>query len=140
MMIFRSHWGFEGCFVRLLFYLPPTKSKVWNTYRMRVFDCWMAENGVNVINNVRWSYDTRDICFAVIPHNSIVCLGTIASKLYHQKERWAVYEYFLLEMVNTLKSQVMLTYGSSNYPFFDKPIRSGIIAKSYLIRRNRRAI
>lgn len=118
----------------------PTALKVWNTYRMRAFGCWTAGNGVNVINNVRWSYDTKDICFAGIPHNSIVCLGTIASKLYHQKERWAVYEYFLLEMVNTLKPQVILTYGSSNYPFFEELIKRGIIVKSYPSRRNRRAI
>lgn len=115
----------------------PTALKVWNTYRMRAFGCWMAENGVNVINNVRWSYDTKDICFCGIPKNNIVCLGTVASGLYHHKERWAEYEYNLLEMTDVLTPQVVLVYGSSRYPFFDKLIERGIVVKSYPSRRNR---
>lgn len=108
----------------------PLLLKTWNTYKMRAFGFWYAENGINVINNVRWSFDTLEICFSGIPQNNIVCLGTVASGLRKLKNR-AEYEKHLFEMVEKLKPKIILTYGSANYDFFETLKKQGIVIKSY---------
>lgn len=115
----------------------PTPLKAWNTYRMRAFGFWCTTQGVNVINNVRWSPDTLDICFKGIPRNSVVCLGVVASDLIHRKN-WAEYEHYLKMMVQELQPQIILVYGSARYKFFKDLQEQGIVVKSYQTARNRK--
>ena len=65
----------------------PQALKFFNTYRMRAFGYWVSIFGINVINNVRWSPDTKAYCFNGIPKNSVVCLGTSASGLTVKRNR-----------------------------------------------------
>lgn len=98
---------------------------------------WCSIQGINVINNVRWSPDTIDICFKGIPKNSIVCLGVIASDLRHSVN-WPEYEYYLKIMVQELQPKIILVYGSARYKFFKDLQAQGIVVKSYQTARNRR--
>lgn len=115
----------------------PTPLKVWNTYRMRAFGYWCTTQGINVINNVRWSSDTMDICFKGIPKNSIVCLGVIASDI-RKAINWPEYEYYLKLMVQELQPKIILVYGSARYKFFKELQNQGIVVKSYQTSRNRK--
>ena len=108
----------------------PKSLKQWNTYRMRAFGFWVSTFGINVINNIRWSNDTKDICFNGIPKHSVVCLGTIASGLKKKKNQ-KEYEYYLSLMVKKLKPKIILVYGSANYSFFREMEQQGINIKSY---------
>lgn len=115
----------------------PYPLKAWNTYRMRAFGFWCSSQGINVINNVRWSPDTIQICFKGIPKKSIVCLGVIASNLKNSKNR-PEYEYYLNLMIKELQPMIILIYGSARYQFFKELQNQGIIVKSYQTARNRK--
>ena len=108
----------------------PQGLKFFNTYRMRAFGYWVSTFGINVINNVRWSHDTKAYCFNGIPKNSVVCLGTSASGLTVKRNR-EEYESFLKLMIKKLKPKIILIYGSSNYSFFKELEEEGIIIKDY---------
>ncbi len=115
----------------------PVPLKMWNTYRMRAFGFWCTTQGINVINNVRWSEDTLDFCFAGIPKNSIVCLGVIASDI-RKAINWPEYGKFLKLMVDILQPRIILIYGSSRYKFFKDLQEQGIVVKSYHTARNKK--
>lgn len=113
----------------------PPVLKNWNTYRMRAFGFWCSTMGINVINNVRWSKDTLDICFRGIPKNSIVAIGTVASRLKKLNNR-GDFEVYLIKMIEELRPHTILVYGSSNYPCFKSLWTSGIKIITYPSRRN----
>lgn len=113
----------------------PVYLKAWNTYRMRVFGYWCSSLGINVINNVRWSKDTLDICFKGIPKNSIVAIGTVASRLKFLKNR-GDFEEYLIKMIEELQPHTILLYGSTKYNCFKSLWTSGIKIVSYPSRRN----
>lgn len=115
----------------------PTPLKAWNIYRMRAFGFWCSTQGINVINNVRWSPDTLDICFKGIPKKSIVCLGVVASDI-RKSVNWTEYEHYLKIMVKELQPEIILVYGSARYKFFKDLQKQGILIKSYQIARNRK--
>ena len=113
----------------------PLPLKWWNTYRMRAFGFWCSTMGINVINNVRWSKDTLDICFRGIPKNSIVAIGAVASRLKYLKNR-ADFEEYLIKMIEELQPHTILVYGSTKYAFFKSLWTSGIKIVTYPSRRN----
>lgn len=113
----------------------PQPLKWWNTYRMRAFGFWCFTMGVNVINNVRWSKDTLDICFRGIPKNSIVAIGAVASRLKELKNR-GDFEEYLIRMIEELQPHTILVYGSTNYACFKSLWTSGIKIVTYPSRRN----
>ena len=104
----------------------PDPLKRWNYYRMNAFGFWVGSQGLEVISNCRWNTpDTWEYCFDGNPHNSMLCVGTVASNLKYK----ANYEPFaegLIKMVEVLNPHTLIIYGSSNYPCFDKLRISGI--------------
>lgn len=117
----------------------PVELKAWNTYRMRAFGFWCSTRGINVINNVRWSEDTLDICFNGIPKNGIVALGVVASRLKNLKNR-GDFEKYLIKMIEVLKPHTILVYGSANYACFKSLWTNGIRIVVYPSRRNKKAV
>lgn len=104
----------------------PDAIKRYNTYRMRAFGYWMTTNGISVINNVRWgTAETWEYCFDGIPCNSIVAIGTVASKIRLLENR-PLFETGLKEMIRLLHPHTIIVYGSANYPFFDELRQLGI--------------
>ena len=114
----------------------PLPLKWWNFYRMRAFGFWCTTMDINVINNVRWSKDTLDICFNGIPKNGIVAIGAVASRLRYLKNR-NDFEQYLIRMIEELQPHIILVYGSTNYECFKNLWTSGIKIVSYPSRRNR---
>lgn len=109
----------------------PDPIKRYNTYRMRAFGLWLHNNGIPVINNVRWgTKETWCYTFDGIPYNSIVSIGTVASGISKIRNR-PLFEEGLFKMVETLKPHTIITYGSSNYSFFDKLKQKNITIVSF---------
>ena len=109
----------------------PDPVKRYNTYRMRAFGYWIAQNGISVINNVRWgTEETWEYCFDGIPYNSIVAIGTVASKVRHLEYR-PLFENGLKEMYRLLRPHTIIIYGSSNYSFFKELENIGVTIISF---------
>lgn len=104
----------------------PFPLKLWNTFRMRAFGYWAGQQGLEVINNVRWGTpETYSYCFDGIRKNSIVAIGTVGGsprKLADRKR----FENGLDEMVRRLSPNTIIVYGSSNYPCFERLSEEGI--------------
>lgn len=109
----------------------PYPLKLWNTFRMRAFGYWAGNQGLEVINNVRWGTpETYHYCFDGIEKNSIVAIGTVGGsprKLIDRKR----FEDGLEEMVKVLNPHTIVVYGSSNYPCFDNLRERGIQIIAY---------
>ncbi len=104
---------------------------------MRAFGYWCNKNGINAINNVRWNKDSLEYCFKGIPKHSIVCIGTVASRLKYLKNR-GDFELYLIKMIEELEPKVILVYGSANYKCFDSLWTYEIEFFQYPSRRNRK--
>lgn len=108
----------------------PTALKIYNTYRMRAFGCYLLRHGIKVINNVRWSEpESYDYCFAGIPKHGIISIGTIGC--IKEKANWKYYQQGLDEMVKRLEPKIILVYGSAPDKFFKKHKDNGIIIYQY---------
>ena len=119
---------FDGCIsVDFSTYADfPDPLKRYNFYRMNAIGAWLAAEGIPVISNVRWgTEDTWEYCFDGNPHNSMLCLGTVASNLKF-KANYELFAEGLLKMVEVLSPRVLIVYGSSNYPCFDEIIKLGV--------------
>ena len=108
----------------------PYPLKIWNTYRMRAFGYWCGKQGLEVINNIRGSINEYSYCFRGVQLKSIVCIGTVGSglKLIENRDQFSKW---LLQMVNTLRPEIILVYGSSNYKCFDEVQKLGVTIVSY---------
>ena len=108
----------------------PVSLKIFNTYKMRAFGCWLRSNGINVINNVRWSEpNSYNYCFDGIPKNSIISIGTIGC--IKDSSYWDLYQKGLDEMIERLEPKIILVYGKSPDKFFKKYKDKGIIIHQY---------
>lgn len=55
----------------------PLVMQQWNTYRNRAIGCWLQDNGIPTIANVRWGDErTFSFCCAGAPKNSIIAIGS----------------------------------------------------------------
>lgn len=109
----------------------PEPIKSYNTYRMRVYGIWLGRNNIPVINNVRWGTpETYRYCWEGIPHHSIVAIGTVGGSPRKTKDRYR-FENGLNEMVRILHPKTIITYGSANYPCFEKLKQEGITVIQY---------
>lgn len=109
----------------------PEPIKVYATYRMRLYGYWLGQNGLDVINNVRWGTpETWGYCFEGIPKDSVVAIGTVGGsprKLVDRKR----FEDGLLMMVELLHPHTIIVYGSSDYACFNRLRERGIRIVSF---------
>ena len=103
----------------------PVSLKLYNFYRIRAFSYYLAKNGVNVINNVRWSEPTSyEYCFDGVPKNGIIAIGTIGC--IKEKKYWKMYQQGLDEMIKRLTPHTIIVYGKAPDKFFKKHRENGI--------------
>lgn len=115
----------------------PYPIKINATYRMRAFGYWLGQQGINVINNVRWgTEESYDYCFEGIPKNSIVSIGTVGGgpRKLIDRER---FEVGLYKMIEILHPHTILVYGSANGECFNELRKLGIRIVSYQSRTAR---
>lgn len=109
----------------------PEPLKLYNTYRMRAFGFWLANNDISVINNVRWGTpESFRYCFEGIPVGSIVSIGTVGGgpRKLVDRER---FETGIFKMVEVLQPHTILVYGSANGKCFEQLKNQGIRIVSY---------
>ena len=104
----------------------PEPLKIYNTFRMRTLGYWWGKNGLKVINNVRWgTEESWRYCWAGIPHNSIVAIGTVGGNPKRLKDRNR-FNVGFEEMLRVLSPSTIIVYGSANYEAFDIAKSKGI--------------
>lgn len=88
----------------------PLVMQIENTYRNRALSYWYEQNGIPVIPNVRWgNKESYDFCFAGLPKNSMLAVGTHGALRYNDNRR-----YFydgLREMIDRLTPHTLIVYG-----------------------------
>lgn len=114
----------------------PDAIKRYNTYRMRAFGHWMYLNQVPVINNVRWgTEETWSYCFDGIPQNSIIAIGSVASKLKSSVNRF-IFEIGLQEAIKVINPSQIIIYGSTASPLLAELRQKGILIISFPSKTN----
>lgn len=114
----------------------PDPIKRYNTYRMRAFGYWMYLNQIPVIHNVRWgTEETWNYCFDGIPQNSVIAIGTVASKLKSSVDR-TIFEIGLKEAVRVISPSQIIIYGSTASPLLAELSQQGIPILSFPSKTN----
>ena len=86
--------------------------QMWNTYRGRAVACWLQNNGVEVIPNVRFGDErTFSFCFDGIEENKTVAVGTHGC--IKRKEDKIFFKIGLARMVQRLSPKTIIVYGSA---------------------------
>lgn len=109
----------------------PESIKIYATYLMCAYGCWLGKEGIEVINNVRWgTEETFNYSFEGIPINSIVSIGTVGGGPRKLVDRDR-FEIGLFKMVEVLQPHTILIYGSAKGTCFDKLKECGVHIISY---------
>ena len=90
----------------------PLVMQMWNTYRGRAVACWLQNNGVEIIPNVRFGDErTFSFCFDGIEENKTVAVGTHGC--IKRKEDKIFFKIGLARMVQKLSPKTIIVYGSA---------------------------
>ena len=99
----------------------PLVMQMWNTYRGRAVACWLQNNGVEIIPNVRFGDErTFSFCFDGIEENKTVAVGTHGC--IKRKEDKIFFKIGLARMVQRLSPKTIIIYGSAPDSIF-KPYK-----------------
>lgn len=103
----------------------PLVMQAWNTYRNRALACWLQNNGVEVIPNIRFGDKrTYDFCFDGIEKNKTVAVGTYGC--IKRKEDKEFFCLGLAELVKRLSPKTIIVYGAAPDSIFYKYKSLGI--------------
>ena len=90
----------------------PLAMQLWNILRSRVIGAWLQKQGVKVIPNIRFGDERtyRCVCDGISRHSTIAVgsLGCLRVKEYR-----TVFENGLLVIVDILKPETLIIYGSA---------------------------
>ena len=103
----------------------PLAMQIWNTYRGKAIGNWLAQNGVNVIPNVRWG-DKRsfDFCCNGVGRNGTIAIGSHGCiKLLTDRP---FFEEGLKHVVHQLHPKTIVVYGAAPDKIFDPYRKMGI--------------
>lgn len=103
----------------------PEYERKRNYGRMFAFGNFLKNENINFIHNLRWNYDSLDYCFAGIEEGSIVCIGTVASKL-NIFENEMDFVIGLYKAIDKIKPKIIIVYGSINISIFKSLEKKGI--------------
>jgi hypothetical protein len=103
----------------------PLVMQQWNTYRNRALGCWLQENGVRVICNVRWGDErTYNFCCDGVPRGSVIAIGSHGCIKVSEDRKY--FESGLAYIVNELRPKAIVVYGSTPDATFAKYRENGI--------------
>lgn len=103
----------------------PLIMQLWNIYRSHAIGCWLQENGVHVITNVRFADErTYAPCCAGVPKHSAIAVGSHGC--IRSWDDRAFFEQGLAYVISELLPPVIIVYGSAPDTIFEKYKKSGI--------------
>lgn len=108
-----------------LYYDMPVVMQEWNTYRGKALGYWWQNNGLHVIPNVRFSdkQSYRYCCAGIAPYQTI-CVGSHGC--LKVKDSRKEFIHGMDYVIETLKPQNVIVYGSAPASIFDKYVEKGI--------------
>lgn len=108
-----------------LFRDMPLVMQHWNIYRSRAIGHWLQSNGVPVIVNVRFADErTYNLSCTGVPRNSTISIGSHGCiKIKEDRE---FFQQGLAYIVDELKPQNIIVYGTAPAPIFDQYRQAGI--------------
>ncbi len=104
----------------------PFVMQLWNIYRSRAIGCWLQNNGVTVIPNIRYG-DKRTfrICCDGIGSGGVIAVGTHGT--IKNKEDKRIFTEGLASVIKRLSPSVIIVYGSAPDDIFSVYRDSGIL-------------
>ena len=89
----------------------PLVMQQWNTYRGRALACWLQNNGIEIIPNVRFGDErTFSFCFDAIEEGKTVAIGTHGC--IKEKEDRLFFKAGFARLVKRLKPKTIIVYGA----------------------------
>lgn len=108
-----------------LYYDMPLVMQEWNTYRGKALGHWLAENGVEVIPNVRWGDErTFELATLGVEQNKTIAVGTHGCIKTVEGKRMFIrgFDY----VVQALKPKTVIVYGRMPDKIFCLARMSGV--------------
>ena len=108
----------------------PFVMQLWNIYRSRAIGCWLQNNGVTVIPNIRYG-DRRTfrICCDGIGSGGVIAIGTHGT--IKNKEDKRIFTEGLSSVVKIVSPSVIIVYGSAPDDIFSVYRDSGILIVNF---------
>ncbi|MBR0396609.1 MAG: DUF4417 domain-containing protein [Clostridiales bacterium] len=108
----------------------PFVMQLWNIYRSRAIGCWLQNNGVTVIPNIRYG-DKRTfrICCDGIGSGGVIAIGTHGT--IKNKEDKRIFSEGLSSVVKIVSPSVIIVYGSAPDDIFSVYRDSGILIVNF---------
>lgn len=103
----------------------PLAEQIWNIYRSRALGCWLQNNGVKVIPNIRYGDErTFEICCDGIEPKSTIAVGSHGNmKCVTDRE---IFLKGFEKVVETIHPSAVVIYGTANDKYFGKYKELGI--------------
>lgn len=103
----------------------PLVMQLWNVYRSRAIGCWLQQNGIRVIVNVRWGdRRTHRVCCDGVSRGCTIAVGTVGT-LGDAEDR-AYFVEGLAYVVKRLRPKTIVVYGTAPEEIFGKYRDAGI--------------
>lgn len=103
----------------------PLVMQLWNIYRSRAIGCWLQQNGVEVIVNVRWGdRRTHRACCDGAPKGCTIAVGTVGA--LDDAEDRAYFADGLAYVVRRLRPTAIVVYGTAPEEVFGAYRDAGI--------------
>lgn len=103
----------------------PLVMQLWNIYRSRAIGCWLQQNGVKVIVNVRWGdHRTHRVCCDGVPRGCTIAVGTVGA--LGNTEDSAYFIEGLDYVVKRLAPRTIVVYGTAPDEVFSRYRDCGI--------------
>ncbi|MBQ9531883.1 MAG: DUF4417 domain-containing protein [Eubacterium sp.] len=103
----------------------PLVMQQWNIYRNRAIACWLQNNGIEVIPNIRFAdFRTYESCCLGVEKHSVIAIGTHGCIKVNRDREYLIdgLDY----IVKALQPSVIVVYGTAPNYIFDKYIKAGI--------------
>jgi len=103
----------------------PFSMQLWNIYRSRAIGCWLQQNNITVIPNIRYGDKrTYDLCCDGLSQGGVIAIGTHGT-VKNKRDRMILIEG-LPVVINRLKPESLVIYGTAPGEVFDDYKRQGI--------------
>lgn len=94
-----------------LFEDMPLIMQIYNIFRSRMVGCWLQDNGINVIVNIRFGdYRTYKTCCIGAPKNSTIAIGSHGSMKVRESRE--ILENGLFYVFDNLQPKNLVVYGT----------------------------
>lgn len=108
----------------------PFIMQLWNIYRSRAIGCWLQNNSVDVIPNMRYGDKrTYKLCCEGIICGGVIAVGTHGT--LKNKEDRRIFVEGLKVVISVTKPQAVIVYGKAPNDIFEPIMNQGIMVVAF---------